>query len=49
MTILNKEVNKMLNKEYLEELNKDNREFADLEAEATFALCFALACGQFSN
>lgn len=37
------------NKDYYEEVNKDNREFQQLDAEYTLALCYAMVCSQMSN
>ena len=34
---------------YCEDMNEDNREFAQLNAESTFALCYAMVVSQMGN
>ena len=36
-------------REYLEEMNKDNRDYHTLEAEYIFAFCCAMVCGKMGN
>lgn len=36
-------------RDYYKEINKDNREFDRLDAEYTFALCYAMVCSQMGN
>ena len=39
----------LMNRDYYAEINKDNREFAQLDAEYTFALCYAMVASQMGN